>query len=129
MEQKNQQATDQAKALPKKSWFSAFLDFMGGDALPATTIQRRLPVILAALLFTLLYIGNGYDGQNDLVRIGKLQKELSDAKYKARLRSSELTEAERQSKVIELISQGHSTLQTPLEPPFRIAMGIHRTNR
>jgi hypothetical protein len=49
-----------------------------------------------------------------------LRKELTDIKYDALTRSSELMEKSRQSKIEEYISDKESDLQTSTNPPYVI---------
>ncbi len=67
----------------------------------------------------LLYIGNGYSSQQELIEINKLKGEVEDAKYNALVRSSELLEKSRQSHIEEILkSRGDTTLQTATTSPY-----------
>ena len=69
----------------------------------------------------LLYIGNGYSSQQELIERNKLKEEVEDVKYNALIRSSELLERSRQSHIEEhLKSIGDTMLQTATISPFVI---------
>ncbi|MDR0972824.1 MAG: hypothetical protein LBM61_02400 [Prevotellaceae bacterium] len=104
----------------KKSYFTVFLEFMGGDMLPTEKIKRAMPFgILITVLFIVI-IGNGFAGQDQIIRIGQLKKELKDAHYESLLRSAELMEKSRQSKVEEYIGKSNSHLLPTVIPPYQL---------
>ena len=55
------------------------------------------------VFFIIIYISNRYSVQKDLIEIDRLQKELSDAKYRSLSSSSQLTERSRESHVLEIL--------------------------
>ena len=55
-----------------------------------------------------------------MIEIDRLKKELTDIKYDALTRSSELMERSRQSRIEEYISTRESDLQTATTPPYLI---------
>ena len=55
-----------------------------------------------------------------MIEIDKLKKDLTDIKYDALTRSSELMEKSRQSRIEEYISTQQSELQTATNPPYLI---------
>ena len=55
-----------------------------------------------------------------MIEIDQLKKELTDIKYDALTRSSELTEKSRQSHIEEYVSKEESALQTSTNPPYLI---------
>ena len=55
-----------------------------------------------------------------LAEIDRLKKELTDIKYDALTRSSELMEKSRQSRIEDYISSKESDLQTSTNPPYLI---------
>ena len=55
-----------------------------------------------------------------MVLLDKLKKELTDIKYDALTRSSELMERSRQSRIEEYIATKESDLQTSTNPPYLI---------
>ena len=55
-----------------------------------------------------------------MIEIDKLKKELTDIKYDALTRSSELMELSRQSRIEEYIKTRDSQLQIATNPPYLI---------
>ena len=68
----------------------------------------------------IFYIHNRYASQQQQIEIDRLKKELTDIKYDALTRSSELMEKSRQSRIEEYISSKESDLQTSTNPPYLI---------
>ena len=55
------------------------------------------------MILTIFYISNRYSCQQEMIEIDKLKKDLTDIKYDALTRSSELMEKSRQSRIEEYI--------------------------
>lgn len=96
-----------------------FTDLVFGDFLTADSIRRNAGFIVLVVVCILLYIGNGYSSQQELIELDKLKQETEDAKYNALTRSSELLERSRQSHIEERLEEmGDSALQTATTAPF-----------
>lgn len=96
-------------------------EILGGDILNARVIRRQIWVIVLIVGITIIYIGNRYCSQKELIEIDKLTKELRDSKYKALSSSSDLTEKCRESHVLEILHANQdSTLHIADQPPFII---------
>ena len=94
-------------------------EILGGDILNAQVIRRQIWVIVLIVGITIIYIGNRYCSQKELIKIDKLTKELRDSKYKALSSSSDLTEKCRESHVLEILQNNQdSTLHIADQPPF-----------
>ena len=85
-------------------------------------IQLRLEQVLVVTqtYLILFYIHNRYVCQQQTIEIDKLKKELTDIKYDALTRSSELMELSRQSRIEEYIKTRDSQLQIATNPPYLI---------
>ena len=70
--------------------------------------------------YFIFYINNRYECQQLMIRIEELKKELTDIKYDALTRSSELMEQSRQSRIEEYIATQQSDLQSATTPPYLI---------
>lgn len=96
---------------------------LGGDVLSTSFMRRQVWLFLLIALFIVVYIGNRYSCQQDIIEIDALQKELKDAKYKALSSNSKLTELSRQSNVLEMLKNNKdSTLKMPTQPPYIITV-------
>lgn len=96
---------------------------LGGDILSTSFVRRQIWLFLLIALFIVVYIGNRYSCQQDIIEIDALQKELKDAKYKALSSNSKLTELSRQSNVLEMLKNNKdSTLKMPTQPPYIITV-------
>jgi hypothetical protein len=93
---------------------------LGGDVLANDFFRRQSKLIILIVLLSILYIHNRYASQQQQIEIDRLRKELTDIKYDALTRSSELMEKSRQSKIEEYISDKESDLQTSTHPPYII---------
>lgn len=91
-----------------------------GDFLITDFLRRQSGLLVLITIFTVIYIGNRYSCQQEMIEIDRLRKELVDIKYDALTRSSELTERTRQSRIEEYVSAEHSELQISTAPPFVI---------
>ena len=78
------------------------------------------PKYAVLMVLTILYIDNRYSCQQELIEIDRLRKELTDIKYDALTRSSELMEKSRQSRIEEYISAEESHLETSTNRPYLI---------
>lgn len=93
---------------------------LGGDILANDFFRRQTRLLVLIMVFIIFYISNRYSCQQQLIEIDKLEKELTDMKYDALTRSSELMEKSRQSKIEEYISSQQSELETATNPPYLI---------
>ena len=93
---------------------------LGGDILANDFVKRQTSLLILIMVLTILYIDNRYTSQQELIEIDRLKKELTDIKYDALTRSSELMEKSRQSRIEEYISTGDSPLETSTNRPYLI---------
>ena len=114
---KNPSVKEEASPTGKKlSLKSIFL----GDFLINDFLRRQAGLLALIVLFTVIYISNRYSCQQEMIEIDLLRKQLTDIKYDALTRSSELTERTRQSRIEEYVSAKNSELQTSTAPPYII---------
>lgn len=113
-----EQATEGDEPLTKNLSLNKIL---GGDILNTRIIRNQIWVVLLATFFICIYIANRYSVQKDLIEIDKLQKELTDAKYRALSGNSEITERSRESKILEILkNKKDSVLKIASQPPYII---------
>ena len=112
-EQKDESGITTEKKLTLKGIFL-------GDFLITDFLRRQSGLLVLITIFTVIYIGNRYSCQQEMIEIDRLRKELVEIKYDALTRSSELTERTRQSRIEEYVSAEHSELQISTAPPFVI---------
>lgn len=93
---------------------------LGGDILANDFFKRQTSLLILIMVLTILYIDNRYTSQQELIKIDQLKKELTDIKYDALTRSSELMEKSRQSRIEEYISTEESHLETSTNRPYLI---------
>lgn len=93
---------------------------LGGDILANDFFKRQTSLLILLMVLTILYIDNRYSCQQELIEIDRLRKELTDIKYDALTRSSELMEKSRQSRIEEYISAEESHLETSTNRPYLI---------
>lgn len=95
-------------------------DILGGDHL-ITLVRNQLGLIVLIVAITTVYVAFRYQCQQDTIDINQLEREVTDAKYKALSSSSKLTELSRQSNVLQALREHNDTLLQPSkQPPFNI---------
>ena len=113
-----EQATEDEAPMSKNFTLRKIL---GGDILTSQAVRRQVWLFLLITLFVIIYISNRYSCQQNLIEIDQLQKNLTEAKYKALSSSSQLTEKCRESKVLETLQNNKdSVLKIPSQPPYII---------
>ncbi len=97
-----------------------FSKIIGGEFLASNFFRRQVKLLVLMVCMAIVYISNRYSYQQEMIEIDRLRKVLTDIKYDALTRSSELTEKSRQSHIEEYVSRGNSALQTSTTPPYLI---------
>lgn len=96
---------------------------INGDMLNAKVVRNQIGVFFLITFFVFIYISNRYACQRNLVKINKLTKELTDAKFRALSSTSELTEKTRESRVLDMLRACQdSTLHIASQPPYIITV-------
>lgn len=96
---------------------------INGDMLNAKVVRNQIGVFFLITFFVFIYISNRYACQRNLVKINKLTKELTDAKFSALSSTSELTEKSRESRVLDMLRACQdSTLHIASQPPYIITV-------
>ena len=108
------------KNTEKKKNHALLKSILGGDILATDFFRRQAGLLFLIIVLIIIYINNRYECQMQLIEIDNLKKELTDIKYDALTRSSELMERSRQSRIEEYISTKESDLQTSTHPPYLI---------
>lgn len=94
---------------------------VNGDVLTTSLLKRQAGLIVLITFFMMVYIYNGYSSRKQQIQIAKLKTELDDARYNSIIRSSELLEKSRQSRVEQYIHEYEDTsIQAATTPPFLI---------
>jgi hypothetical protein len=92
-----------------------------GGAFISRFIRRQIGVVLLIGAFIIIYISLRYMCQKKLVEIDKTESKIVNARYKATVCTSQLTEASRESNVLKRLAEcGDSTLTIADEPPYLI---------
>ncbi len=104
----------------KKKRRTSWKSIIGGDILATDFFRRQTKLLVLIMVLVLFYIHNRYACQRQMIEVDQLKKELTDIKYDALTRSSELMEKSRQSHIEEYIATKGSDLQTSTQPPYMI---------
>ena len=92
-----------------------------GGVIISRFVKRQMGVVLLISVFILIYISLRYMCQKKLVEIDRTETKIVDARYKATVCTSKLTEASRESNVLKRLAEcGDSTLAIADEPPYLI---------
>jgi len=94
---------------------------LGGDILGGRWFRHNIIYILMVVVMLIIYIGNRYAYQREMLTSKTLSDTLLDRRYKALTRSSQLKERTRRSNIEENLQD--STLHTPNTPPFNLKVG------
>ncbi|HIY89260.1 MAG TPA: hypothetical protein H9824_11240 [Candidatus Bacteroides pullicola] len=111
--------TEKKKA-KKSARRTAWRGIIGGDILATEFFRRQVKLLVLVMVLVIFYINNRYECQQQMIRIEELKKDLTDIKYDALTRSSELMEHSRQSRIEEYIATQQSDLQSATTPPYLI---------
>lgn len=96
---------------------------INGDMLNAKVVRNQIGVFFLITFLVFIYISNRYACQRNLVKINKLTKDLTDAKFRALSSTSELTEKSRESRVLDMLRACQdSTLHIASQPPYIITV-------
>lgn len=96
-------------------------EILGGDIFMNGWLRRQMGVIVLCVVLAIVYITNRYSAEQEVIEIEKLKSDLTEIRYRALTRSSELTVKTRQSQVEEFLKHTpDSILALPKEPPFLI---------
>ncbi len=102
------------KVKQRASWRS----ILGGDIFTMDFFSRQTKLFVLIVILIFFYIHNRYVCQRQMIEIDRLKKELTDIKYDALTRSSELMERSRQSHIEEYILTQKFDLETATQPPY-----------
>ncbi len=67
-------------------------NILGGDILTTDFLRRQIWLLILIVICSIIYISNRYSCQQEMIEIDRLKKILTDIKYDALPRSSELPE-------------------------------------
>lgn len=94
-----------------------------GGVILARAIQKQIGLVLLITAFLIIYINNRYMCQKQTVEIDKLEKKLTETRYKATVCTSILTEKSRESNILNMLrAKGDTTLTIPQDPPYLIRL-------
>lgn len=99
----------------------SFKSIFGGDILKSRFMMKQVVWFMFVVVLMIIYTGNRYSAQQDIINISELREELQEMKYKVLTQSSELMNKTRQSNIELYLKQTNdSTLVNPTSPPFLI---------
>lgn len=91
--------------------------WIDGDMLLSPFLSRQVGLIALIAALVIVYVSNRYAFQLEQLEIQKLRAELTDVKYEALARSSELMEKSRESNIQKFIVEQGSELKTSTQAP------------
>jgi hypothetical protein len=94
--------------------------WLNGDRLRSKRFRDQYPLLVLILCLLFIYILTGYQSVKQQHRLTDRKKEMMDAKFRYMTISAQLTNATRQSQVIEALRLNGSTLQENTKPPTKI---------
>ncbi len=99
----------------------SFKSILGGDILQSRFFLRQVVFILFVVVLMLIYTGNRYSSQRDIIVIDSLKMRLQEERYNVLTQSSELMNLSRQSNIEKALrANGDTALLNPTTPPFEI---------
>ena len=115
----------QKKAGNRKGSYRVFLnELLDGTFMTKDVMRRNALLLLLMVGLIIVYISNHYAVIMRLSEIDSLQKELTEAKYEALTRTSDLMRESRQSFVQDMITQKGMELENSTIPPYTIAKDL-----
>ena len=115
----------QKEAGNRKGSYRVFLNELLDGSFMTTDVMRRNALLLLLMVgLIIVYISNHYAVIMRLSEIDSLQKELTEAKYEALTRTSDLMRESRQSFVQDMIIQKGMELENSTVPPYTIAKDL-----
>jgi hypothetical protein len=115
----------QKEAGNRKGSYRVFLnELLDGSFMTKDVMRRNALLLLLMVGLIIVYISNHYAVIMRLSEIDSLQKELTEAKYEALTRTSDLMRESRQSFVQDMILQKGMELENSTIPPYTIAKDI-----
>ena len=94
--------------------------WLNGDKLRSRKIREQYPLIGLIVGLIFLYILAGYQSARQQHRLTDTKKEMLDAKFRYMTVSAQLTNATRQSQVMQSLRANGSPLQENNVPPTKI---------
>ena len=99
----------------------SFKTILGGDVLQSRFFRRQVMFIFFIAVLMLLYTGNRYSSQQDIIAIDSLKVKLQQERYNVLTQSGELLNLSRQSNIEQQLKLfGDSALTNPTTPPYEI---------
>lgn len=103
------------------NWGAIFRSVLNGDFLRNPFVRRQVVFIMFIVLLVLLYTGNRYSSQQEIILIDSLKVAAQQEQYNVLTQSSELLNLMRQSNIEQTLkAYGDSSLINPITPPFEI---------
>lgn len=128
--EKEAEVTDKAEAIEAIKKFTdedddfgdfSFKSIIGGDILQSKFFMRQILWFLLVAVLAVVYTGNRYSSEHDVIVIDSLKEQLQTVKYNVLTQSSELMNLSRQSNVERMLKHSKdSMLQNPVTPPYVI---------
>ncbi|MGL5226890.1 MAG: FtsL-like putative cell division protein [Bacteroidales bacterium] len=107
---------DSSKA-EKKSTRITFKSILSGKAIAENLQGKHLLPIAVIFFMMIFYIWNRYEGQRQMTKIAKLNKELRELRYRAVTQSSEVMGQSRQSQLkLRLNAMGIDLIESQTPP-------------
>jgi uncharacterized membrane-anchored protein YhcB (DUF1043 family) len=94
--------------------------WLNGDRFRSKRFREQYPLIGLIVGLIFLYILTGYQAVKQQHRLTDTKKEMLDAKFRYMTISAQLTNATRQSQIIEALNEKGSTLQENRIPPVKV---------
>ena len=101
----------------KRLRFSAIIN---GDVLTQPFVHRQMGLIVIIVVLVVLYEGNRYACQKDIVAIQRAQKELLDLRNESVALGNELMQKCRQSNIEQRVASANSNLKPATAAPVVI---------
>lgn len=99
----------------------SFKSFLGAELLASRFFQRQVLFILFVAVLLILYTGNRYSSQHEIIVIDSLKVRLQQERYNVLTQSSELLNLSRQSNIERALrANGDSAIVNPTTPPYEI---------
>lgn len=102
-------------------WRRVGRSLLNGEFLRNRYVSGQVLFLIFIVILALLYTGNRYSSQQEIILIDSLQVVVQQEQYNVLTQSSELLNLMRQSNIEQALRRhGDTTLLNPVTPPFEI---------
>lgn len=110
------------KAHVRTSFAHSLVSIINGSYFNREDVVKRMPFILFLVGLALIYIANGYNAEETIRQMNKVEMELKELRSEYITSKSDLMHKSKQSEVAKMLGQQGVDVRESLEPPKKIVI-------